>query len=233
VTRRSVSILIGATFLVLIAFLFVFPDRLLSPGPLVAGHAQLATDCFACHTPWQGANAGRCITCHVVRNIGLRTTKGQPLVPSGVRIAFHQELLEQDCMACHSDHQAPRLAPGNRKQFSHGLLRTGVRDRCADCHSAPLNALHRDLTMSCGQCHDSRRWKPASFDHDRFFVLDSDHNAPCTTCHSGGDYSHYTCFGCHEHEPGGVRARHVEEGISQIDNCVRCHRSASEGPEGD
>jgi hypothetical protein len=76
------------------------------------------------------------------------------------------------------------------------------------------------------------RWKPATLDHDKLFVLDADHNAPCATCHTGGDYSRYTCYGCHAHRPDPVRARHLEEGIQNFENCVRCHRSARGEPEG-
>lgn len=38
----------------------------------------------------------------------------------------------------------------------------------------------------------------------------------------------YTCYGCHEHTPANMQAKHREEGVSEsLDNCVRCHRSAS------
>ena len=58
------------------------------------------------------------------------------------------------------------------------------------------------------------------------------------TCHTGNDYSRYTCYGCHEHTPAKIRAEHQEEGISNFTNCVECHRSADKdsmekkGPRG-
>ena len=75
-----------------------------------------------------------------------------------------------------------------------------------------------------------RAWKPATFDHDKYFVLDRDHKATCETCHNNNDYSRYTCYGCHEHRPDKVREEHVEEGIQDFENCVECHRNASEEP---
>jgi len=41
-------------------------------------------------------------------------------------------------------------------------------------------------------------------------------------------YPHYTCYGCNEHSPANIRREHTEEGIRNFDNCVECHRSASE-----
>ena len=46
------------------------------------------------------------------------------------------------------------------------------------------------------------------------------------TCHTGNDYSRYTCYGCHEHTPAKIRSEHQEEGIRDFENCVECHRSA-------
>jgi Class III cytochrome C family len=137
----------------------------------------------------------------------------------------------QDCVGCHSDHAGPKLTHGNRKPFSHGMLRAASRDRCASCHASPDNTLHRNVGTACAQCHTSDAWKPATFEHDRHFLLDKDHNASCVTCHTTGNYKSYTCYGCHEHTPDNMRRKHVKEGIQNFENCVECHRSASEKPE--
>ncbi|MDH3713273.1 MAG: hypothetical protein OET44_05415 [Gammaproteobacteria bacterium] len=47
-------------------------------------------------------------------------------------------------------------------------------------------------------------------------------------CHIDGDYSSYTCYGCHEHSRSEIREKHAEEGIYDCDNCVECHRSGDE-----
>jgi hypothetical protein len=166
----------------------------------------------------------RCVKCHAAADIGVRTTTGAPSErPTGraIRASFHQELSEQNCSSCHSDHG--RLI---ERRFSHALLRPAARAQCATCHAAPANNLHRDVRASCNQCHSTERWAPATFDHDRFFLLDRDHNTTCTTCHTNNDFAHYTCFGCHKHTPANLRAEHEEKGIRNFDSCVSCHRSA-------
>lgn len=228
--RRWFLMLIAANLLVLIALVFIYPQFMVSPGPLVSGHAELSTDCFACHAPWRGTPSKLCISCHALPDIGLRTTKGVPLLKKAAKAAFHQDLMEQNCMACHSDHEAPKLTQRARKPFSHLLLRTDVRDRCDSCHVAPKNKFHSKLTAGCGDCHQTKGWKPATFDHDKLFVLDGDHDTECATCHTNNDYSRYTCYGCHEHTPEKVRSDHEEEGIRNFDNCVECHTSARDEP---
>jgi hypothetical protein len=228
---RWLFIVIAANLVVLIALAFVYPHLMVSPGALVRGHAELATDCFACHAPLRGASSARCIQCHAPSDIGLKTTKGAPL-PVGARKArFHQDLIEQDCMACHSDHLGPKLTQRSRKPFSHALLRVTVQEQCSSCHQPPTDNLHRKLTGNCQQCHSQEAWKPATFDHQKSFVLDQDHDVACATCHKASDYSRYTCYGCHEHSLANVRAEHEKEGIADFDNCVECHRDPGVEPE--
>lgn len=212
------------------ALVFIYPHLMVSPGALMSGHRQLASDCFACHAPLRGASAERCVVCHKPSDIGLKTTQGQAVARQGaaVKVAFHQELGEQDCMACHSDHAGPKLTQRSRKPFSHGLLKPSTRERCESCHQAPADRLHKAVQGQCALCHQAQAWRPATFEHEKFFVLDRDHNAPCATCHRDSDYRRYTCYGCHEHTPANVLAEHREEGLTDIANCVRCHRSADE-----
>jgi hypothetical protein len=131
--RGWLMALISANLAVLIALVFIYPHLMVSPGPVVAAHAELNTDCFACHAPLRGASTERCIACHALPDIGLRSSKGVPLVrkAKGVKTSFHQELIEKNCMACHSDHQAPRLTQRSRKPFARMLALEHLADGAA------------------------------------------------------------------------------------------------------
>ncbi len=224
--NRALLWMIGLLLIGIIAFSFVRPDAMVAPGAVKAAHAQIANDCFACHTPFRSASVARCIACHKVTDIGRLTTKGAPVRQAGRMPAFHQALIEPNCMACHSDHAEPRLTRRTAKTFAHSLLKPEVRAQCSGCHTAPDTPLHRQSRANCSTCHSDSAWKPAIFEHARYFVLDRHHAVACTTCHNGPDYATYTCYGCHEHQPDRTRAQHAEEGIGNIANCVRCHRSA-------
>src|SRR3546814_13592537 len=48
----------------------------------------------------------------------------------------------------------------------------------------------------------------------------------CSSDLLNNNYKQYTCYGCHEHQPTKIITKHREEGLTNIENCVRCHRSA-------
>jgi len=101
VKGRWLWIVISANLLGLVALAFFYPHLMVSPGALVKEHAELTAHCFACHTPLGGATADRCITCHALPDIGLRTTKGSAIVNAKpANVSFHQKLNGQNCMAC-------------------------------------------------------------------------------------------------------------------------------------
>lgn len=219
----TITLLLGIVMLLV----FLKPQTMISPGRLVDGHVEFGEDCFACHTLFRGSTAEKCITCHKVAEIGIKTTKGMDITGEDKNVAFHQKLLENECTACHSDHQGVMIFRPVRL-FSHRLLKSDIQNKCDDCHIGPDDTLHRKIKGNCGQCHTSESWKPASFEHDKYFRLDRDHDAKCSVCHVDDNYSRYTCYGCHEHSRSGVRHEHREEGIFDFESCVECHRSADE-----
>lgn len=224
---RTLKLILAINVLVLVVLTFAYPHLMVGPGKLIAGHQSINADCFACHTSLTGVQSAKCVVCHKPMDIGRLTTTGAPVVKPLTTTPFHQELTSQDCVACHSDHAGVKRYQVQGR-FNHALLKKGVSEKCQTCHKAPVDTLHRQISGNCGQCHTQSKWTPATFDHDKYFVLDRDHTAPCVTCHVRNDYQQYTCYGCHEHTPANVRREHVEEGIRDFTNCVECHRSADE-----
>jgi len=219
--------ILAANLIAITVLVFAYPNLMVGPGKLIPGHKQLETDCFACHAPLAGADSARCVVCHKTADIGLLTTTGQPVAKPLTTTPFHQKLRNQDCVACHSDHAGvKRFRP--QGHFKHDLLEANTRDECQSCHKSPKDSLHQQITGNCSQCHNQDKWLPATFDHNKYFELDRDHNARCVTCHLVNDYSRYTCYGCHEHTLDNIRREHVKEGIRKFDDCVECHRNANE-----
>lgn len=250
-------VVVGLAVAGIIAVACFYPTAMLAPGALSAGHRTLGEDCFACHQPWRGATVVRCLSCHRIAEIGLRDTQHRPLAIRARAASFHQHLLEKNCLTCHSAHAGSRSSLPE-KTFTHALLAPRVGTRCNTCHQAPNDGIHPDFQGQCSTCHQQQRWRPATFDHTRWFPLTGDHAATCDTCHqhirapeaSGTvitagtkpthnsnlvqqrDFKTYTCYGCHEHRPTRIRAEHAEEGIRDLNNCVRCHRNGREQGEG-
>jgi hypothetical protein len=193
----SIWVIIVANLIGLLVLAFVYPSAMVSPGALVPAHAELAGTCFACHAPFRGAAPERCLRCHAGADLGVRTTGGAPIERSTartLRVAFHQELSDQNCSSCHSDHGRP-----TEPRFSHALLGPAARGDCASCHAAPTNDLHRDLRANCTQCHTTEHWSPATFDHA---VLSSATLARCESCHAAPTDSFHrqvaaACTQCH------------------------------------
>ncbi len=221
----------AATLVLAVILSTLFPSAMIKPGKLSEGHRNLDRDCFGCHAPIRGAASASCLSCHKLPQIGRVTTAGLPLPAERSRkLRFHAGLGGMDCMQCHTLHAGVR----HRKtaSFQHEMLAPEIRRDCQTCHleDRPQDALHRQVAASCAQCHTPAGWRPASFDHSRYFRFDTNHPASCETCHTDkATYSTYSCYGCHEHTPSGILAEHREEGIRSIENCARCHRSGQEG----
>lgn len=224
---KPVILIVAVNLAVLVLLTILVPHLMIVPGKTIDAHSEIAKDCFACHTAFIGSSPAKCIACHKVAEIGLKTTKGLAIAKEQKNVAFHQELIEEDCVACHSDHKGVQ-AFRPIGQFSHKLLQAALQGQCDSCHSGPGDDLHRKITGNCSQCHTQQAWLPATFEHEKYFRFDRDHATDCVTCHINNDYANYTCYGCHEHSRSKIREEHVEEGIHQYENCVECHRSADE-----
>lgn len=207
----------------------LIPEVTVSPGDLIEGHEKIANDCTDCHSPFRGTPAAKCIACHDLEAIGLLTTAGAPIATADEEASFHQALIEPACVRCHSDHRGAER-PGASVVFSHELVRNDLLSTCPSCHGAstPKDDLHRQVGDDCGSCHGFEAWTPATFEHERYFRFDRHHPASeCQSCHPN-TLDQYTCYGCHEHSARGIAREHREEGITEFEACVECHRSGDE-----
>jgi hypothetical protein len=228
-TLRRFGVLALALLLLYGGLAYRQRDSMLSPGHLLEGHAAIHRACFRCHSAFRGIETARCVICHRIEEIGLRTVSGAPL-PDGERAPFHQDLREGSCAACHADHAGP-AGDGTLEGFEHGLLIASTFEACSDCHERqrPGDMIHTSVKAGCNPCHQTAAWTPASFDHEPYFRFDRHHPEDCETCHlTDGDLGTYTCYGCHEHTPRNIRSEHLEEGIREFEACEACHRSGDE-----
>ncbi|MBK8498940.1 MAG: cytochrome c3 family protein [Flavobacteriales bacterium] len=207
--------------------------------------AAIAANCVACHAkPADDLHAplpNTCSSCHDAQQWKPAREFDHALLPIERRndcASCHQEpsdaMHERIAANCTSCHTTDGWKPAH---FDHTKLTQAEQNTCAGCHQAPSDAFHQSTKDNCASCHGTNAWSPSTFDHSAYFRLEGDHNAKCATCHQANNYDTYTCYGCHEHTRGNIMGEHQEEGITNIADCVRCHRSgdeddAREGGEG-
>ena len=202
---------------------------------------RLNNNCVACHNNQKPEDLlhksikGNCAECHTTSKWKPATFDHKNLPASGGKscISCHKNDKPLDAMhrdsqaSCGTCHSTSRWKPAT---FDHKNLAASGGKTCISCHKKdkPLDSMHRDSQASCGTCHSTSRWKPATFDHSRYFTLDGNHRASCTTCHTyPGDYKKYTCYNCHEHSASSIAEEHREEGIYNYQNCMKCHRNGN------
>ncbi len=229
--KLTFTTVIIANLLAIGLLVISYPHLMISPGPLMEKHQELTTDCFACHAGFRGSSPEKCITCHEVSKIGLFTTKGIKIEDQREQVAFHQHLLEEDCVACHSDHRGVQIYRVI-KQFSHELLNSSTQKDCDSCHRNPADALHKHLAVeNCSQCHGQTRWQPAKFKHE--WVTKTAQKV-CEACHDKDkpeDNLHKrlvgNCGKCHtqtEWEPATFdHNEHFQLDVDHDVQCVKCH----------
>ncbi|MBL0139062.1 MAG: class III cytochrome C family protein [Bacteroidetes bacterium] len=267
------KLIVTGSLLLCVWLMVQYPHFMLNPGELIQGHQDLNNKCASCHTPFRGTDSEKCIACHKLSDIG-KVTLHPGIQAVQEKILFHEQLKNQECTACHTDHKGinPKSATllfnhellsaeiinnctschtqpidNLHKQlsnacknchntndwkkdviFNHDMIASDAKNNCSSCHKTPDDAYHRNFKDNCSKCHGTEKWKPSTFNHSEYFQLDKDHNVECNTCHSSGNFSAYTCYGCHEHSVDKIRQEHVEEGISNFSKCTNCHKSANE-----
>lgn len=190
----------------------------------------------------KGVTSNSCTDCHN-EHAGIKSAKAtKPFMHAALASSLQKEcischknqkpedtlhrLTKENCSTCHTrKHWKPAI-------FDHKQLTASSGKECIKCHTAdqPNDDLHHLPNVDCATCHTTTAWKPATYDHSKYFVLDNDHRAICSTCHTDpSDFKKYTCYNCHEHSPSRIASEHREEGIYNYQNCVKCHRNGGEG----
>ncbi|MCK4951699.1 MAG: cytochrome c3 family protein, partial [Gammaproteobacteria bacterium] len=226
--KSTAAIIIAVNLFIGFILVLVYPHLMISPGKLLDGHQDLTTDCFACHTPFLRSSPKNCMACHKPKEIGKLKTTGEKIIKQADTVAFHQKLIEQDCVACHSDHQGLKVY---RKihHFSHQLVMESVRKECSSCHKNPDDRLHKKLKLNCNECHTSDEWKPTSFEHEKYFR--SVGSKQCTGCHQKPDDRLHKkldvgCGTCHSLDKWKPASIDHEKYFRFIGNkqCTGCHQ---------
>jgi hypothetical protein len=149
----------------------------------------------------------------------------------------HQTQFGLDCLTCHDgvdrmhdfDHARFFILDGAHADITcescHvDQLFTSTPADCSACHAEP--EIHAGyFGLQCENCHSTTAWSPAQM-VAHTFPLDHGEQGliACEVCHVDR-YTEYTCYGCHEHQPGEILSKHLEEGISrgELENCIACH----------
>jgi hypothetical protein len=193
-------------------------EKLVTLGPLVAGHAKLEKECDNCHAPFSPtAQSQLCLACH-------KDTRAQ----RQMRTAFHgrdPQALTQECYHCHTDHKGRNadILLFDPETFDHGFTNFPLRDahaavpcsdchaqtakytaagrRCFDCHKASDPHKGR-LGETCNDCHFETVWRRVkAFDHEKTkFRLQGAHpTVACASCHVSERYKDIgaACMDCH------------------------------------
>ena len=94
------KIIATVVIVVCVWLIATYPFVMLNPGELVKGHQDLKDKCLACHKPFWGIETQKCISCHKLSEIGRKDSAGNKNI-----ILFHQNLKNQKCTSCHTDHK--------------------------------------------------------------------------------------------------------------------------------
>ena len=212
-------------------------ERLVMPGPVIAGHADLENECSNCHKAFvAGEQTALCLDCHEEIAADVKSKQG-----------FHGWFAKQTpdlvCKTCHTEHKGrdADIVGLNPNAFDHGhtdfpLRGSHVGVDCAACHES--DKAFRDAPSACVACHgkeqphmerlgddcagchsEERQWPDVVFDHSTTdFPLRGAHtDVTCAACHVDEvwDGLPQTCVSCHSRDD-------VHRGTRGTD-CGKCH----------
>jgi hypothetical protein len=211
-------------------------ETLVMPGKVIAGHAELESECSSCHVAFdRDQQRALCLDCHEDVAKDIKSASG-----------FHglfDDATDNECANCHTDHKGrgADIVALDEGTFEHDFtdfeLLGGHDDAaCDDCHvtntkfrDAPRDCLscheednvHADfLGVTCSDCHTPLAWPDVEFDHDGtgYPLLGKHEDAACLDCHEDQTFQSApaTCYGCHA-EDDSHNGRSGQE-------CENCHK---------
>jgi hypothetical protein len=198
----------------------------------ITDYAGAPIQCADCHASEDGFKVefemDFCIQCHTIQDSAF--------------MAEHDVQFGLECLSCHDgvdrlenfDHNQTFVLDGEHAEIlceschSDKIFR-GTPRGCVDCHVEP--EIHAGyFGLQCENCHSTAAWAPAKM-QSHSFPLDHGEEGlvTCEVCHTTR-YTEYTCYGCHEHQPGEILEKHQDDGItgSRFEDCMTCHPNGLE-----
>lgn len=213
-------------------------ERLVMPGRVIAGHADVEAECNECHdADSDQAVALLCTACH--EDIG-----NDRLGKTGFHGRFPASR-KNECIVCHTDHEGRKadIVQIDSGIFDHSftdfvLKGAHIEANCSDCHNpkeayrdAPsgCGSCHADIDVhegalgsECSSCHSQSDWKETTFDHSTTdYPLTGAHvDVVCADCHRDNQFDNTSrsCANCHAIDD-------VHEG-NNGNACYECHSTS-------
>jgi hypothetical protein len=217
-------------------------EKLVMPGPVAEGHAELEESCRDCHAFFsKELQRGNCLACHDHKNIAddIDNRQGFHGTFTPARVA--------ECSNCHADHlgRAADIVGLNEQTFNHEftdftLEGTHQTLTCISCHDederhreaeSQCIGCHKDddihkggLDEECKTCHQPTIWPEADFDHKEkteYALTGAHEELNCNLCHINERYEETAtdCYSCH-------RIDDVHSGQNGTE-CETCHVTRS------
>ena len=182
--KHRVGWIVTGGIVALLALLLIAPRTNYEPGPLLRAHAQLGSDCAACHQAWRGPLSDGCISCHgdIDNNPhgGVDTKDVDIGLLPGRRLAAVTALNNPTCLACHGEHQ------GRAVDF-----KITAAFNCTWCHKHPAIAkVPEHAAAPMQRQFFVRHLFNQPFNHYEHKLLITSHYPPiaggfvCTSCHA-------------------------------------------------
>ncbi|RMG30395.1 MAG: cytochrome C [Gammaproteobacteria bacterium] len=192
-------------------------ERLMMPGPVIAGHAKVEQQCKKCHRAFRKRRqSDLCLKCHDKVAADIRGHRGWHGRDRAAAV--------RECRTCHADHlgRKAKIVSLDRSTFDHDetdfpLHGAHQSVACEHCHErgkkyreAPhaCKACHaedsphgRAFDTACRRCHTETTWHRVRFDHGKTdFPLEGKHaRAACNACHPDNRFPKIPtrCVSCH------------------------------------